>query len=567
MIISIRHPFYDADYEEWCKWRMAYEGGKNFIYQYLRKLSRREGDADFADRKTMSYCPAFAAAAIDRIKDAIYQRMVDVKRVGGPQSYLKACEGQLGGVDFSMSTMNTFTGTQVLPELLSMKRVGVLIDNAASLGSTIADKEDKHPYLGLYKTEAILSWSYMLDNNIKRLSSLLLQENVESIDPESGLPFGTETRYRLMKRDAGGVSVTFYDEKSNVIDKTRLENPNIPFVIYEIPKSLMQNTADYQIALLNLESADVSYALKSNFPFYYEFYQPKTEAVMAKPLAAVGEGGTASEKVSKDPEAAVGSTQGRRFPEGLGPPGFINPSPETLQVSMEKEQQIKEDIERLVNLNLTQIGKGRQSAESKQEDQRSLDASLSHLGLILAKGEAEIAYHWAFFEGSDEVTKISYPTDYSLKSDEQRQLEANELKEHMHDLPSDTYKRAIAKKIAKLTVRNDVTDKDFEKILREIDNADTLTSDPDQILADHEAGLVSDETASKARGYKEGECEQAKKDRAERIKLTLEAQGGPQGADGAARGAPEFGGATGATEKIDKPKRGEGKAIDKEKNK
>ena len=51
-------------------------------------------------------------------------------------------------------------------------------------------------------------------------------------------------------------------------------------------------------------------------------------------------------------------------------------------------------------------------------------------------------------------------------------------------------------------------------------------------------GLVSDETASNALGFDgKKEVEQAQKDRAKRIKLTMQAQGGETGA---ARGSHEF---------------------------
>ena len=63
--------------------------------------------------------------------------------------------------------------------------------------------------------------------------------------------------------------------------------------------------------------------------------------------------------------------------------------------------------------------------------------------------------------------------------------------------------------------------------------------DPDVIRLDHEAGFVSTESASLARGYPEGEVEQARKDQAMRLTLIAEAQstGGMQNA--AARGVPD----------------------------
>ena len=44
----------------------------------------------------------------------------------------------------------------------------------------------------------------------------------------------------------------------------------IPFILLDIGESLMKDVANHQIALLNLGSSDVSYALKANYPFYTE---------------------------------------------------------------------------------------------------------------------------------------------------------------------------------------------------------------------------------------------------------------------------------------------------------
>ena len=44
----------------------------------------------------------------------------------------------------------------------------------------------------------------------------------------------------------------------------------IPFVLLDIGDSMIKDVVNHQIALLNLGSSDVNYALKSNFPFYIE---------------------------------------------------------------------------------------------------------------------------------------------------------------------------------------------------------------------------------------------------------------------------------------------------------
>lgn len=560
-ISSIRHPEYSSDHLEWMKWRLAYYGGREFINHYLTPLSKRETDDDFNQRKQRAYVPKFAAAALNKIKNAIYQRMTDVARVGGPKTYQEAVKGQKGGVDLRGSSMDTFIGRDILKELLVMRRVGILMDAPKINGTTLKDKGDKHPFLTYYESECILSWKWEYVENVRRYTNLLLKESIE-VDSEYGLPSSRKERYRHLYIKDSRVHVDFYErDGEQPYNRDILTVDKIPFTMPEIPCSLMQDIADYQAALMNLESSDVSYALKSNYPFYYEFYDPKVDPVNLKPLSAPGtDGSQSAQETTRDPELKMGATQGRRFAKGLESPGFVNPSAETLKVSMEKGEQIKQDIYRLVNLNLENAAK---SAESKQEDNLSLESSLSFIGVILQQAENEIGEFWKMFENEGEVPKVTYPENYSLKTEEERQTEAEKLSEMKDKVPSDKYRRAVAKKIATLTIGRNVSHADLMTIHKEIDNAPTLTSDPDQIIADHKEGLVSDETASLARGYKKGEVEQAKKDHAERLKRIMEAQGGPDNAS-AARGVKDVDGQSSSAEKQGKEQRGTADKVIKE---
>src|SRR3974390_3407792 len=96
-IIDVRHPYYSASIRNWKKWRLCYEGGDRFVHYYLRRFSKREDDQDFLDRKFVTYNPAFAKKSVNEVRNAVFQRMVDVARQGGDESYHKACAGQGAG--------------------------------------------------------------------------------------------------------------------------------------------------------------------------------------------------------------------------------------------------------------------------------------------------------------------------------------------------------------------------------------------------------------------------------------------------------------------------------------
>lgn len=550
---NARHPYYVYRLNDWKKWRSAYNGGRAFIDTYLTKLSVREDVNDFADRKAMAYCPGFAAAAITEIKNSIFQRITDVQRIGGPETYQQAISGKGGyGVDNNGMSMNTFIGTQIIEDLLVMGKVGVLTDMPQITGNTLADKGDKHPYLGVYGAENILSWKYASSNNERYLTALLLGETVDQVNSDD-LVIGVTVRYRLLKLTPNGVKVSFHDDKGEQTAEYTLNNRRIPFTIFEIPCSLMTNVADYQVALLNLESSDISYARKSNFPVFYEFYNERTDPIFLKnPSVQQGTGQATIQEPSKDKEVSLGLSKGRRYAKDVPPPAFINPSPEVLKVSIEKGKQLKEDIRNLVNLNLSHVAG---SADSKMQDVKSLESGLSFIGLILQHGENDIGRHWAAFENSESFPAVTYPEDYSLKTEEQRQLEVEALDSWSQKIPSLSYRKSLAKEIIRITMGHRVTRSELTSMFKEIDDAPTLTSDADQIIADHKEGLVGDETASLARGYAKGEVGKAKIDHAERLKRIMMAQGGPENAS-AARGISDVAGPTGVDEKVGKEKRG-----------
>src|SRR6185436_21162104 len=79
-IATIVHPCYKLLEADWEVWRLTYEAGDAFIRKYLKKFSKHESEPDFADRKDMAHVPAHAKGAINKIKNGIFQRLIDVAR-------------------------------------------------------------------------------------------------------------------------------------------------------------------------------------------------------------------------------------------------------------------------------------------------------------------------------------------------------------------------------------------------------------------------------------------------------------------------------------------------------
>lgn len=554
-IINSRHPSYTSGLSDWQKWRLTYEGGERFRNRYLKQFSVREDQDDFYTRRSLTPIPGFAKSAINNIRDSIFQRMRDITRNGGSDAYRQAISGLSGGVDRRGSTMNAFLGTKVLPELLVMGRMGVYVDNSVIQGVTLADTGPAQPYIYPYAIDDILSWSCTDPEHPSQFKSILLRDHCLQFDGVTGLPVETFKRFRLMWIDdeSGNVMLQFYNENGVKVDRDGNEQPEpyelrlnrIPFVMLDLGDSLIKDVCEHQIALLNLESQAVWYALQSNFPFYVEQRDLKAGNSHLKPSANADGTATTGGQGASDSDIKVGTTHGRGYDKGVDRPAFIAPPDHPLRVSMDLQDRYEAQIRKLVNLAVQTLA-SRESAESKEIDNQGLESGLSFIGLVLENAERQIADFWASYESIKperrEIPTIKYPDRYSLKTDSDRIDEAERLSNLIFKIPSREAKKEIAKQIVETLLGGRVDWRRIDEITAEIQNSDYLTSDPDTIIAAVEAGLCGEKTGSIALGFSDGEYKLARRDHLARVMRIAEAQNtrGEDSGDPAARGVDDL---------------------------
>jgi hypothetical protein len=556
-IIDSRHPSVFSGMADWNLWRTTYRGGEEFRNAYLQQFTNREDATDFKLRREITPIPTFAKAALNDVRNSIFQRMRDILRRGGSEAYQRAVAGLDLGVDRRGSTMNAFFGMKLLTELLVMGRVGVYVDNPVVPDvPTQADANGVRPYVYKYDVEDILNWSCSKADEPSEFQSVLLRDTVMQFDQRTMLPTLTTQRHRLLWIDkaTGYVMLQFYDLEGNEIGPDgqpsiapiQLQLRRIPFVMMDIGDSLLKDVCYHQIALLNLVSSDVNYALKANFPFLVEQRDLRAHGSHLKPAAnADGTASTGGQGAS-DTNIKVGVTHGRAYDKDMNAPEFISPSSEPLRASLELQGKLEDDIRKLINLAVASLG-AKASAESKAMDNQGLEAGLSYIGLVLESGERQVAEHWAAYENREvkqrRVATIKYPDRYSLKTDADRIQEASKLSELMYAVPGRTVKREIAKLIVTALLGGKVDVSTVEDIEREIDNAPYTTSDPKIIVEAKNAGLVGEKTASIALGFNDDEFETAREDHVARILRIAEAQSSAAdktGGDPAARGIPDL---------------------------
>ena len=536
-VVDFRHPNYWASIDNWMKWRKTYEGGEPFRMHYLKQYTLREDPEDFAFRRQMTPIPAFAKSACNEIKNAIFQRLRDVIRRGGSDAYQAAVAGQNGGVDRRGSTMNAFIGMKLIGDLLCMGKVGVYVDNTAAIGPTQKDTIGVTPYLYQYPLEDIMSFAASRPDKPSEFNSVLLRDVVMKYDYPSGLPIATAVRYRRLwiNPETGYVMLQFHADNGDAIGldgapggPVQLQLTKIPFVLLDIGDSIIKDVCDYQIALMNLASSDISYAMRSNFPFLTKQEDKFSSGAHLKQYdTETGTATTGGQGAAKK-DAKVGTTYGMTYGKDLERPQFINPSPDPLRASMELQGNMKGDIRELVHLAVRDLG-ARLSADSKQMDNQGLEAGLSFIGLVLENAERLVAQYWAAYEQANESERqmptIKYPDRYSLKTDADRLTESDNLSKLMNKIPGPTVKREIAKSIVDSLLGGKVATETIETINKEIDSAPYTSSDPQTIIQSVEAGLCGNQTASLALGFGKDEAEQAKKDHAERLARIALAQG------------------------------------------
>jgi hypothetical protein len=510
-ISAITHPEYKKEINNWVKYRLTMEGGQPYIDKYLKKFTDAEGDTEYRNRKQIAYVPKFAAANILEIRNAIFQRIVEVTRKDGPTSYTHAMRGDKTGVDNKGSSMNQLIGQVILPELLSMKKIGILIDAPGDRGQTLA--EITTPYLIVYKAEEIRSWTI---SNTGELTAVLLSEKIYTTD--AGLPSGTENHYRLLRLTDAGVEYTVYNAEG-VIETGTLNYKKIPFVLFELTDSLLKDVADYQRTLLNIASSDTGFLLKANVPIYTEMVDSSVVTPFIRDAEVDSDGNDPDTKTKK-----VGTDRGVQYGRGLDRPAFIGPPPEIIATSISKQNELKLEIRQLMHLAVTSIEPKSQSAESKSMDARGLEAGLSYIALVLQKGEQLIADFWAMIENFKDPGTVKYPERYSLRTEEEIRLEVEKIRESVKSTPSLTAKKELWKRMADLELGARVTNETLETIYKEIDAITYPFVDIESVIEAHKEGLVGDETASLSLGYAEGEHEKAQQDHAERATRILAAQ-------------------------------------------
>jgi hypothetical protein len=335
-----------------------------------------------------------------------------------------------------------------------------------------------------------------------------------------GEGFITRTRHTYRKAaddatDDAGNSILEIEESTTIT----IQIPEIPFTIEDIGGSLIEDVVNHQIALLNMNSADVTYAIRSNFPFYVEQKNLQVASFTRK-LDEKGD-----EVSVNDDRVQRGTAKGVAYGVNMDAPSFIAPPSEPLEVSMKKEDQLKDEIADIVGMSVANAQASYSSVESKRYGDRSLESGLARIGLEICRGENKIAQFWAMYEGTDPTKAlVTYPEDYNMLTNEQRTERALKLLELVESVPSQAFKKQLVKDAIDIACGTHISVEDVQSMKKEIDLLTVIATNPEAIREDMKEGLVSGDVASEARGYPKGDAKKARLEVLDKIAAILATQ-------------------------------------------
>lgn len=509
---NLQTELYDKD--DWVEWRYCYAAGRLFRDEYLERFSDRETKAEFIRRRDLTPIPAYARLEINRVRNALTQRFPDIIRRGGNKAWQEAVAGVGKGVDRRGSSMNSYLGKHLLPEALVMRRVGVLVDAPRVNGDTAADvPEGFRPYLNYYPVEHIERVVPASVDSPSDWVAVIVKDISRDYDIESGKVTDRHSfRYFYLDPTRGNkVTIRKYNHDKEESEPPRFTNlDQIPFVLVDILESLIKDVCSYQIAHLNLISADTSYAIDANYPI---LTRQRGNAI---PAHLLGE----------DDEADVGAQKGLWYDRGLQPPAWISPDTAPINTGFMLRKGYRDEVHELVTSALAALG-----------EDGTMDAGLAFLGQCLEDAESRMWDHWnAYYRSSPPAIQTVYPEDWSLKTDEERLEEAKKYIDLMNRLPGQKGKKQAAMSAYDRWLRGKIPLTELDAIKKEVKDAPYSISDPGVVIKAKKEGIFSVETSALALGANEDEAEKAKKDKEDTQKAIQAAQmdqqrGGPGNPD------------------------------------
>lgn len=230
MPANTTHPEYDAAAAMWSKCRTCFLGSRAIKDSavretYLPRLSEQEDD-EYDGYVSRALFYNATRRTVQGMLGACFRREMEVESPEAVSALLK--DATLGGLPLEGMARN------VLKDVLIAGRYGILVD------FTKPESPEKRPYFSEYAAENILNWSTRRVGSKMALSLVVLKEAEYVPDSEDPFLLVEETRYRVLKMDAGTYTQEIWKEGKKELELVETTIPLlrgipldfIPFVFF-----------------------------------------------------------------------------------------------------------------------------------------------------------------------------------------------------------------------------------------------------------------------------------------------------------------------------------------------
>lgn len=304
--VQTQHPEYTKRSRQWELMRDVIEGDDAIKEAGEKYLPRPSTAHECFDKYEMMQYEAFKNRSIftnytAQIKDCLHG-MIESRpaKIEVPQNMKGG--SFLDNVDYQGNSADQFFSDS-LDDVLTTGFGGILVDLPAvnpNMSKAEAEKRKIRPYLSYYKAESIINWKFKVINGIKKLSLVVLKEDVDKAeDPFSHV---TEKQFRVLSLDKDGLyTIQIYSYQKNDMGEEKIEPGKVlPFTINGeridfIPFVMLPFTEPvkpilYDIAKLNIHHYQVTADyqngahLTSRPTGYFTGHEPEVDQKTKEPI-------------------------------------------------------------------------------------------------------------------------------------------------------------------------------------------------------------------------------------------------------------------------------------------
>jgi hypothetical protein len=391
MSVDTKHTDYTKWLPIWKRIRDAIEGSdaiKSAKETYLPKLNGQDQDSYDAYLKRAQYVD-FPSELLNTAMGQLFRKRVDTGNLD---------EDYLENVTLSEESFE-YTSRQIAEEIMSVNRVGVLIDWS---------ELQKRPYLTVYKAENIINWQTEIRYGLVQLKMVMFEGDIEVPEANDKYKLTTKKQWMELYIEEGIYKIRKWDKKDGKF--IQIDDEGQPTIEDTIPK--IDSKPFNFIPFFFLTSDGVSIKLQKS-PLYSIIninlghyinsadYENMLHWTGARTIIARGWD-------AKNP-FPVGSCA--TFPTDGGAEYLESSSDSALGEGMKRKE------EQLAMLGSARIsGKGRYvaSAETANITSQGEYATLADIANAMSKSMATVMTVFMRWLKSTEDIKITYNTDYEI---------------------------------------------------------------------------------------------------------------------------------------------------------